>query len=160
MNRFPGLYLLFILMFIIPLNGLSQVSVPAGGGTASGAGGSMGFTVGQALYSQASGSGGVVISGIQNSFERTIINSVMDIDYGYSLVAYPNPATDAVRIKSDVADTGDLSYKLLDTRGTVLADVPGGSNGEISLSRYAAGTYIINVYRNGELVKIIKIVKK
>ena len=60
----------FLILFIfISLVSISQESVNASGGNATGSGGSISYTIGQIDYIEASGVGGSVNQGIQQAYE-------------------------------------------------------------------------------------------
>lgn len=65
---------------------------------------------------------------------------------------YPNPATDAVRIRLEGEATGNSLIRLLDMQGRVLAELEvkdGREEGWLPLHHFAQGLYMVQVLING-----------
>ncbi len=134
-----------------------QGSVSAGG-TASGAGGTVDFTIGETNYINTTGSGGVITEGLQQPFEITTVG-VDELKLQTEVALYPNPTSEAV-ILSVSGDTKDLSYQLYDLKGALLANSKiEGSETRISLSNYPRAVYFITVINSQNKSKQFKIIK-
>lgn len=156
-------------------NSGAQETIPAAGGTATGQGGSVSFSVGQVVYNFLSGQEQSVIQGVQQPYEISVVTSADEIPFsGIDVQAYPNPASDFVtlRIESGLNDHYQiLTYELFDMTGQVLekktisADLT-----NIPMVHLAPATYLLKVYnssgtRSSESnpslnSKIFKIIKK
>lgn len=139
----------------------SQAVVVASGGNLTGTGGNVSYTVGQSVYSEAPGSNGAVMLGIQHSFERTIINSIAKNDgITLDIVAFPNPVQNYVMLRVEDFFPDDLSLKMYDSKGILLIDRKiKTEETEIAMSAYAPGTFFINIFRSNVPVKTFKIIK-
>jgi len=129
----------------------AQEAIPASGGNATGQGGSASFTVGQVVYTVLSGEGNLVIQGVQQPYEISVVTSSEEIPItGIDVLAYPNPATDFVtlRIESTLnQDLQPLTYELFDMAGRVLEKQNITSNyTNIRMNHLPSSTYFLKVY--------------
>jgi hypothetical protein len=155
-------------MFTLVMAGFSltglfaQEAIPAVGGDASGAGGSVSYTVGQTLYETHSGSTGSVAQGVQQPFEILELPGVGS-PMGISLhcVVFPNPVTEFVLLRIADQSLEGLSYQLYNLQGKMLErrEITGDIT-EIPMSSLGAATYLIKVTRKNEELKAFKIIKK
>ncbi len=73
---------------------------------------------------------------------------------------YPNPASDQIRVKTDVPNVDRLNYRISDLTGkTVAADVMDAEQKTISTSRLSKGLYILEITGGGDVIKE-KFIKK
>lgn len=131
----------------------AQEAIPAAGGTVTGQGGSVSFTVGQVVYTQLSGQEQSVIQGVQQPYEISVVTSTHEIQFsGIDVQAYPNPANDFVtlRIESSLNQQFQpFTYELFDMAGQVLekktisADLT-----NIPMVHLAPATYLLKVYNS------------
>ena len=148
---------LLTLLTVITFGSLyAQESVNTSGGTATGDG-TVGYSVGQVVYQPISDAGGSVSPGVQQAFDLSIITSVGALAENIELAAYPNPTADKLTL-STVSGEG-FNYQLLDSRGTLLGQDNWSGSAELDLSEQPIATYMLNVLKNGELVKAFRIVK-
>src|SRR4030042_5256555 len=79
----------------------SQQAVSTAGGEATGAGGTVSYTIGQVTYTTNSESEGTVSQGVQQPYEIFVISSSED-RYGitFELSVYPNPASTNLKLVS------------------------------------------------------------
>ncbi len=129
----------------------AQEAIPAAGGTATGQGGSASFTVGQVVYTVLSGEGNLVIQGVQQPYEISVVTSSEEIPIaGIDVLAYPNPATDFVTLRVEsslIQDLQPLAYELFDMAGRVLEKQNITSNyTNIRMNHLASSTYFLKVY--------------
>ena len=149
----------FYLCFILAQG---QETIPATGGTAKGAGGSVTFTVGQIADSVLTGTNGFIIQGVQQPYEIstvTAIEDTEDITLEYSV--YPNPTKGTVRLVIKSFNGGDFRFQLYSLNGTVLQEMTViDEETEISLESHKPAVYFLRVIRDNREVKVFKIVKK
>jgi hypothetical protein len=131
----------------------AQEAIPAAGGTATGQGGSVSFTVGQVVYTHLSGQEQSVIQGVQQSHEISVVTSVDEIPFsGIDVQAYPNPASDFVtlHIESGLNDHYQtLTYELFDLAGQVLEEKTISADlTNIPMVHLAPATYLLKVYNS------------
>lgn len=137
-----------------------QDAIPASGGDATGSGGAFSYSVGQLVYTTATGSG-TVSQGVQQSIELFTLSNPELTTLSLTAVTYPNPATDVVVLALTDANLTGLSYVLYDLNGRAIAKgVVTQNNTSIGLQRLATGTYILKVNQNNQELKTFKIIKK
>lgn len=135
------------------------------GGSISGDGGSVSFTIGQTFYLVASGTEGSFIQGVQQPFE---ISTLTDIDetkaINLTCLVFPNPVQDYIQIKinSTLLQKGEyLKYQLFDLNGKLLvSEISQSEISQIKIGNYAASIYVLNILNNDRLIKSFKITKK
>jgi hypothetical protein len=150
-----------ILLFGIVQTGLqAQEALPASGGNSSGTGGTVSYTVGQSVYTTATGTGGEVIQGVQQPFEISVETGIEQTGINLECVIYPNPVTDYLILKID-DDYKELSYQLFDTKGQMI------TNGKVSVTEtkietdnLTQGNYLLRIVENDKAIKTFKIIKK
>lgn len=110
------------LLLVLSMTGLhAQEVIPASGGNALGSGGSTSYSVGQVVYTTNTGTNGSVAQGVQQPFEISVVTGLEEAQ-GIILQcsAYPNPASDYVKLKVENYKTENLIYQLFDLRGKLL----------------------------------------
>jgi hypothetical protein len=162
MKKYIGILICLLIMFTYATYICSaQTAVASSGGNATGTAGAVSFTVGQMVYSELAGQNGTSLTGIQHSFERVLINGIAKndgIDLG--IIAFPNPALDFIKLKTETFISDDLSFRLYNSQGTQLLDKKIESDEtDIIISNYPPGTYIINIFSGSSPVKTFKIIK-
>ncbi|MDQ3190471.1 MAG: T9SS type A sorting domain-containing protein [Bacteroidota bacterium] len=137
----------------------AQDAMPAGGGDASGSGGSVSYSVGQVIYTSNIGIDGSVGQGIQQPYEIFIISGIEEtIELNFK--AYPNPTRDlfVLRFENDV--NKKYTYHLFDLTGKLLESKTITSNETtISMGNLVPATYFLKVTINNQEVKTFKIIK-
>ena len=73
----------------------AQNTIPAIGGTATGSGGSVSYTIGQIVFNIFSGSDGTIAQGVQQPYEISIIKENSE-NTSFEITVYPNPTTGLV----------------------------------------------------------------
>ncbi len=139
----------------------AQQAISSAGGEASGAGGTVSFTVGQPEYTSLKGNSGSVMQGVQLPYEIQVITGLeINKDILLECEAYPNPATDFLILKVQRDKIDNLSYRLFDINGKLLEEKPiGDAETNISLRRYPSAAYFLKVINNSKEIKIFKITK-
>ena len=146
--KYKKLKLSAILLFAFGLTELkAQESIPASGGNASGAGGSVSYSVGQVVYSTNTGSGGSVAAGVQQPYEISVVTGV-NKDSRINLIcsSYPNPTTDflILRIEGDIYT--EYSAFLYTTNGALLKTIKIVANEtSIDMSKLDMATYFLKI---------------
>lgn len=159
MKFFYALKLIPIL--IVTATGVqAQKAVLATGSNASGAAGSVSYSVGQIDYSQ-KGSGLPVMEGVQQAFEimTLSVNSAVANTEGIKL--YPNPFQDFLYLELPVKDFQDAEFQLFDSSGKLLrTEKIKNSKSEFNFSSLPSAMYLFNIIENGRSIKSFKIIKK
>ena len=81
----------------------AQKGPVSAGGDATGAGGSVSYSIGEIDFETVNGLGGTITEGIQQPYEIYVVVGVDDPEWGASVLVYPNPAQEWV-----VLDVGEL----------------------------------------------------
>ena len=98
----------------------AQDATSSSGGNANGSGGSVSYTVGQVVYTTNSDSTGSLAQGVQQPYEISIVNDIVEFDIDLTLSAYPNPATNYLMLQIENYNNENFYYKLIDITGRVL----------------------------------------
>lgn len=135
----------------------AQRAVVPAGGEATGAGGSLSWTLGQVDALSITSTGGSVQQGVQQPYEWLSVD-VPENEAALGVSAMPNPANDGITIQLAGRD-GITAYRLLDTDGRLISS--GSFSGDrtfIPLSGRPTGTYLIHLQRSGEqaTLRVIK----
>ena len=152
---------LVLLSLVIGLNAKAQQSTNTSGGNATGAGGTVTYSVGQISYTTNTGTIGSACQGVQQPFEIFKVTSVDEAkDLNINLSAFPNPTFDFLTLKIESESTKNLSYLLLDINGKLLASQKlDGAETKIAMNNYAAATYFVKITENNNTLKTFKIIK-
>lgn len=139
----------------------SQQGIHTSGGNASGAGGSVSYSVGQVFYSSQNGTDASLIQGVQQPYEL-MITDVKDLAPNLlSCEAFPNPAVKELNllIKGEQPENG--SWNLIDTRGvTVLSGKISSKETQIPMAGVPMASYSLKVLSGKKELKIFKILKQ
>jgi hypothetical protein len=163
-----------LLLILIAVNGISlhgQQAVSTAGGNASGSGGTVSYTIGQATYTTITNSNGSVAQGVQQPYEIFVLTGIEEAR-GVNLewLAYPNPAGDYLKLSlKDPENSGlnidNLSYQLYNMQGKLLLNNKlDGDESTISMQNFSSGSYILKVTekhgtRSQRELKTFKIIK-
>lgn len=137
-----------------------QKATVAGGGDASGSGGSVSYSIGQVDYISVSGTGGSVLQGNQQPFEISLITGFDVKTITLDFVVYPNPTADNLTLKVSGNEYHNLHYALLSIDGRLIQklDVTNEIT-NISLGELAKGAYIVIVSNENKTIKSYNIIK-
>ena len=148
-----------IAFLLLGLGGLhAQESPTSSGGEATGTGGTSSYSVGQVVYTTATGTNGSVAQGVQQPYEISTTVGINETAINLEMNVYPNPTTNYLTLK--VEDNSNLSYQLDDLQGKVIENKKVNSNSiNISLEEQPTATYFLNVVNNNQIVKTFKVIK-
>lgn len=136
----------------------AQEALTAGGGEASGSGGSVSSSVGQLFYTTQAGTDASVAEGVQQPFEISVVSSVRETG-AVSITLYPNPAEGLITVKTENIQT-DLFYRIYDVNGKLLkSKKASGTLTQFDLSQYKPAVYFLKVTDHEKEVKTFKIIK-
>ena len=144
---------------LLGLGGLyAQESPIATGGEATGTGGTASYSVGQIVYTTATGSNGSVAQGVQQPYEIQVVTGVNETSINLEMSVYPNPTTNYLTLITE--SNKNLSFQLIDLQGKVIESKNVVNNStNISLEGQPAATYFLNVTKNNQIVKTFKVIK-
>lgn len=138
----------------------AQKGTVASGGVATGAGGSVTYTIGETNYVTATGTGGQITQGLQQPYEIYALEAT-SAELNVNLSLYPNPTSEfvVISVKSETA-IDNLRYELYDMDGRLLATSKMVSNEtNIYMKNYASASYFVKVINNKNESKNFKINK-
>jgi hypothetical protein len=149
---------LCLLWFIsIPLQAQEVITSSGGYGTSASA--KVSWTIGEPVTETVTGTNNILTQGF-NQGELTITNIKPEFP-GLSLRAYPNPASDHLRIVAGGIDYENLRFVLFDINGkSIVENIFTGIETDIPISNLIPSTYFLKVYQNKTELAIFKIVKK
>jgi hypothetical protein len=129
-------------------------SVSAGGG-ASGAQGTVSYSIGQVNFITTTATEGTINQGLQQPYEIYVLSGVDE-----TISIFPNPTVVYVTLKIVSDKSMDFSYELFDMQGKQLVTRKVDTKETIiPMSEFAIGTYIIRVLHIEQERKSFKIVK-
>ncbi len=152
-----------VLVFSIVNTGLlAQEVIPTSGGTASGSGGSVNYTVGQVVYTSNNGTNGSVNQGVQQPYEISVVIGIEDAkDIVLICSVYPNPTTNFLTLKVENYSFDKLRYHLYDIQGKLLeSKIVTADQTSIAMDNYTPATYLLTVIHNNIEVKSFRIIKR
>lgn len=144
---------------LLGLGGLhAQESPTAAGGEAVGTGGTASYSVGQTVYTTATGTNGSVVQGVQQPYEISTTVGINETTINLELSVYPNPTTNYLTLKVD--KTEGLTFQLYDLQGKVITSKKVNiATTTVAMENLPAATYFLNVVKNNQIVKTFKIIK-
>jgi hypothetical protein len=129
---------------------MAQQGTVASGGDATGSGGSVSHSTGQAVWTTADGQGGTVQQGVQQPYLVIPTSLQPGPDGKLLLTAYPNPSSDELSIHANTVLSPLAEALLYTAEGRlVLRKVLDGTDTTLDLKALAAGTYHLAV-QDGE----------
>jgi hypothetical protein len=148
-----------LLLVVISCGSLNaQTSVAAAGGDASGSGGSASYTVGQVVYTTATGTTGSAAQGVQQPYEISITVGVEEKTIG--LAAFPNPTKDQLNLSVAGFTNQQYIYQLYDASGKLVkSDKVSSSTTSINTQALTPGIYLLSVLGNNSIIKTFRIIK-
>ena len=153
---------LLVTVSILTLTLWGQSATVTTGGTATGSGGTVTYTVGQIADQKVEGNGQYIIEGVQQPFEIQVVGINNYPDITLEAILYPNPTTSRVMLsirKYDIPSYG-LTAQLYDFNGKLVKSfIVKDLDTEIDFSDYASATYHLRIIDNKTLLKTFKVVK-
>ena len=139
-----------------------QQLVTTTGGTATGSGGSVTYTVGQVAWNNYSGTGGSLNQGVQQPWEISTPVAIENTeDITLVMNVYPNPTSGSFKLIIGSLEDRNLRVRLYDMNGLLLQDIKIESEEtEIIIQDLSSSMYFLKVINNNQEIKVFKIVKK
>ncbi len=136
-------------------------SINGGGGDATGTGGSVSYSTGQAFYVDAKGSSGSIAPGVQQPYEISVVTAIEHTeDISLVIEAFPNPTNSILLLKISGNRTEPMSYQLFDLFGKLLQfERIEGTTTPIDMSNLVKASYLLRVISDKNELKIFKIIK-
>ena len=146
--RYKKLKLSAVFLISFGLSGVyAQEAILAAGGNALGSGSSVSYSVGQLVYATNTGSSGSVAQGVQQPYEISVVSGIEQGKHmNLICMAYPNPTTDLLTLKTENYDNKVLSYLLYNVNGKLLESKKlTGNKTTISMANHAPATYLLKI---------------
>ena len=139
-----------------------QETIPATGGTATGSGGKVTYTVGQLVYNVITGANVFIIQGVQQPYEISVATAIKGTeDITLECVVYPNPAEGFIMLLIRSFENDNMRFRLYDMNGLLLQDKKiEEKETEISLDNLSSAIYFLKIIKDNKEVKVFKIVKR
>jgi hypothetical protein len=150
-----------VAFLLLGLGGLhAQESPTATGGEATGTGGTASYSIGQVVYTTATGTSGSVAQGVQQPYEISTTVGINETSINLEMSVYPNPTTNYLTLKVKNEQVESLNFQLIDLQGKVIENKKvTASNTTITMEALPKAVYFLNVVSNNQLVKTFKIIK-
>ena len=157
MKRTIGLFTALCVLAVMSAQAQSAI-VPTGG-TASGNGGTVTYTVGQIAVQTNSNGTTSISEGVQQPFEISVVGVDEHPDITLTAKLYPNPTLSTCNLQCESWQNMD-EVRIYDANGKYLFRKKiEGSLTEMDFSSYAPGIYFVNVYSDKQTLKTFKVVK-
>lgn len=145
----------------IPAFFFSQYSANSSGGTISGSGGKIDYSVGQLFQNFKSSANFTISEGVHQPFEISTLGASETDEINLEIMVYPNPTVADITLKTGNISLSNLTYQLLDQSGRILLRKEILSDQSmIKMSSLNSGVYILMVSENSKVIKTFKIIKK
>jgi len=119
---------------------------------------SLSWTVGETFVTTLSSESNFLTQGFNQS--KLSLTIVFEKKTEPGLKIYPNPVQESLFIEAN-ENTGELYYDLISPEGKPLITTRiTGTKAEVSFKSYVSGVYLLQIFSNEELLKIVKIMKK
>ena len=139
---------------------LVRSTVGVSGGKATGAGGTVSYTVGQLVYTNPTSTAGSLNQGIQQSIEFVTLSNPELTALTLKAVTYPNPTTESITLALKDANLTGLSYVMVDLLGRLVnKGTVATFETKIGMKSLPIGVYILRVQQNNKALKTFKIIK-
>ena len=135
----------------------AQQAMFAGGGEATGTGGSVSYSIGQELYHRYNSPSGSEAQEVHQPFE---LSETSTTDDAFVCQLYPNPTVQFLLLNIPTFAKGTYSYRLYDDTGKFLEQAMINSvQTTVNMSCYAAACYMLVVEENNKRIKTFKVIK-
>ena len=136
----------------------AQNNTVSAGADAEGSNGSVSYSIGQVVYTSATGINGSINQGVQQPYDYDVITGIEHTEI--ELALYPNPTLGQVNLSIADSRTQEYSLSLFDATGRLIMQNSqlNGLN-SFSMESYSAGAYTLSVFKKEELVKSFRIIR-
>lgn len=153
-------YYVAFLFSIGMLSTNAQENTVSSGGDASGAGGTVSYSIGQSFYITSTDTSGSVSQGVQQPYEIQVLLGVEEHEINLYAKTYPNPTTDRINLSIGNTNTDGLTYQLYDYTGKILSNGKINSeNTSIPMYNHPNATYLLSISKENKTIKTFKILK-
>jgi hypothetical protein len=138
----------------------AQQTTASAGGDASGFGGTVAYSICQAVYTTNTGITGSVAQGVQHAFEIFTVG-IKETELNISLTAFPNPTSENLTLQVSDYNNEKLSYQLFDMQGKQISKGQvTAQQTQINMNGLPSANYFINVVnQENKKIQSFKIIK-
>lgn len=138
----------------------AQDAVTAAGGSATVQGLSVSWSIGEAVTETFKGATLTLTQGVQQPQKIEIVNSSPELP-GYTIAAYPNPASDYVTVSVSGDAARPVVVRIFDSTGRICyASQIADSELRIPVSNLPAGMYVLQLTDKKKNIQTFKLIKK
>ena len=139
----------------------AQEAFVASANEASGAGGSLSYSVGQLITSSQTTANTTIDVGIQLPLQIVTLSNPEVTRIQLTAKAYPNPSIDFVVLSLTDTDLEGMQYALYSLNGGLVLEASiSEAETSVDLRTLAVGTYVLRVTQHQKDIKTFKIIKK
>lgn len=148
-------------LLLLGLGGLhAQENTTAGGGEATGSSGTVSYSIGQVVYTTATGTNGSIAQGVQQPYEISTTAGIEETTIHLEMNVFPNPTTNFLSLKVEDENMENLSYQLVDASGKLIKnEIVANSISTIQMEELPIASYFLNITKNNQIIKTFKIIK-
>lgn len=149
------------LMFLLGImNTNAQQATVTAGGTATGTGGTVTYSIGQVADKTQTGTTGTITQGVQQPFEIVTLSGEEFENIKLEALVYPNPTVSTATLRIMNSTLENMTYQLFDIQGRLLSnDRINSEETVINMNRYPTATYLLKVNSDSKTLKTFKIIK-
>ena len=155
-------YTLLLVASFATFSTKAQESTHTAGGTASGSGGKVTYSIGQAMFNVNTGTSGSVSEGVQQAYGLNLVTSINEQGIEtFTLLVFPNPTVDQVKLQLPDQPLDKMRFELYDIKGELLQKGQITSSlTELSLTNISSGVYLLKVIKQNLVLKTLKVIKQ
>jgi hypothetical protein len=159
MKKIASLILISLFLFITKRLYGQEIICSAGSYDVSTTG-QLSWTIGDLITDTYTSTSSILCQGFNQTFQKTT-DIEESISTGFSVEAFPNPATNFLKLKVFNKKQGNLSLSLFDLTGKKLFQKSlETEETEISLTGLIPSVYLIKIFDNDREIKSLKIIKQ
>lgn len=150
-----------VAIFLMFMGGLqAQETLTTAGKEATGAGGTVSYTIGQVVYTTPTGINGSMAQGVQQPYEISATTGIEVAEVNLNFLAYPNPTKNNLNLSVGKLLSDNLSFQLVNTLGKLIQEQNIISETtSIKMENLPKTIYFVRVQEGQELLKTFKIIK-
>jgi len=139
----------------------AQEKTYSSGGSATGSGGNINYSVGQIVSNDNSDGTFTISRGIQQAYEiSNILNLNIPQSTDIEISIFPNPTADYINLSLNISNSNKLVYQLYDSIGRLILTKNNlKTNETISMEEFPSTVYYLNILENNLIIKTYKIIK-
>jgi hypothetical protein len=152
--------LAFLLFVLVTTVSLAQNNTVVSGGQATGAGGSVSYSLGQIDYLNKANSTGYINEGNQQPYEIFLSTAINESVLYSEITVFPSPTTDNLFLNVAMSDIKNMSYSINNVDGKLIfSQELYEMKTSVNMNNLSNGVYFIKVLDKNKIVRTFKIIK-